>query len=100
MEKSELYFSYAMWLVIFLCVKFLFDYISKKTSNLGKLLAGTILPTWFLLAVIWFIRDLSYNNVMPDFIFKLADTLPQILFIGGITFIYKYRKFKNKFKAQ
>lgn len=100
MEKSELYFQYAMWLVVFLCVKFLFDYISKKTSNLGKLLIGTILPTWFIVSVISYINSSFIPITSKTFIDISVHMSMLVLFIGGITFIYKYRKFKNKYKAK
>ena len=100
MEKSELYFQYAMWLVVFLCVKFLFDYISIKTSNLGKLLSGTIIPTWLIITIIIYTKSYFIREYEIPFYLYLAESLPLTLFIGGITFIYKYRKFKNKYKAK
>ncbi len=100
MEKSELYFQYVMWLVVFLCVKFLFDYISKKTSNLGKLLLGTILPTWLIITIITYINGTLIGDRVTPFFLYSAETLAMTLLIGGITFIYKYKKFKNKYKAK
>ena len=100
MEKSELYFAYAMWLVIILAVTFLFNFISKKTSNLVKLLIGTILPTWLVVSVISYINSSFIPLTSKTFIDILVHMGATVLFIGGITFIYKYRKFKNKYKAK
>lgn len=101
MEDQRLLLGYCEWIVIVALVLGLFNYFSKKNTNLISLLAVSFFPTWLISAIIkGFIElyfDKSYDFLsFTGFIGTMFEALPQLIFIGGITFVIKYFRFKKK----
>ena len=102
MEDTKLAIGYAIWVIIIGLVLGLFSYFSKKNKNLGSLLFLVMVPTWVITAII---KGVEYKYLENSdklfsawgFAMLLAETLPMLILIGGITFSIKYLKFrKNK----
>jgi hypothetical protein len=102
MDDTRLMIGYAIWVIIISLTLGFFTYFSKKYSKLGSLLFLVLLPTWIITALIKGIESMYFDNSNDlfsarGFTMLLAETLPMLILIGGITFAIKYLKFrKNK----
>jgi len=100
MENQELALGYLNWGVIILSTLGLFALFSKRKKSLISLLALTLIPVWILSAIvqglIYLIINKSHILFVPTgFANLLAETLPIVIFFGGLTFFFKYRRFKK-----
>ena len=101
MEDTRLMIGYAIWVIIVGLVLGFFSYFSKKNKKLGGLLFFVLVPTWVLTTIIKGLEYKYFENsnelfTARGFAMLLAETLPMLILIGGITFTIKYLKFKKK----
>lgn len=102
MEDTRLLIGYAIWVIIVGLVLGFFSYFSKKNKKLGGLLFFVLVPTWVITAIIKGVEYKYFENSNElfsarGFTMLLAEMLPMLILIGGITFMIKYLKFrKNK----
>ncbi|HBL76014.1 MAG: hypothetical protein A2W90_11395 [Bacteroidetes bacterium GWF2_42_66] len=100
MEDTRLMIGYAIWVIIVGLTLGFFAYFSKKYKKLGSLLFLVFIPTWIITALIKGIESMYFENSNDFFSFfgivgLLAETLPMMILIGGITFTLKYLKFRK-----
>ena len=101
MEDMRMTIGYVFWIVIVALTLGLFSYFSKKYKNLGSLLFFVLVPTWAIVAIMKGL-EVSYYDSSKDLEFLkgfgllLADTLPMLIVVGGITFTLRYLKFRKK----
>jgi hypothetical protein len=100
MDDTRLMIGYAIWVIIIGLTLGFFSYFSKKHSKLGSLLFWVLIPTWLITAIIKGIESMYFENTNDLFsvmgvVGLLAETLPMLILIGGITFTIKYLKFKK-----
>lgn len=101
MEDTRLMIGYAIWVIIVGLVLGFFSYFSKKNKKFGGLLFFVLVPTWVLTTIIKGLEYIYFENsnelfTARGFAMLLAETLPMLILIGGITFTIKYLKFKKK----
>jgi ABC-type spermidine/putrescine transport system permease subunit I len=100
MDDTRLMIGYAIWVIIIGLTLGFFTYFSKKHSKLGSLLFLVMLPTWIITALIKGIESMYFDNsndLLSGFgiVGLLAETLPMLILIGGITLTLKYLKFRK-----
>jgi len=69
-------------------------------KKFGSLLVFVLIPTWIITTIIKSIEYMYFENStelisIKGFILLLAETLPMLILIGGITFALKYLKFRK-----
>ncbi len=101
MYETRTILGYCEWIIIVGVTIGLFNYFTKKYKKLLPLIAVVIIPTWFLSALIKGIIEGYYDSSLNLFslfgiVGLLAESLPQFLVFGGITFAYKYLKFRKE----
>jgi len=101
MDDTRLAIGYAVWVIIVGLTLGFFSYFSKRHKKFGSLLVFVLIPTWIITAIIKGIEYMYFENStellsIMGFILLLAETLPMVVLIGGITFSLKYMKFKKK----
>lgn len=99
MQNQALMYEYLNWATVIFTVIGLFNHYSKKHKSVMKLLLLTILPAWlvatFMRVIICIATGAPALLSIMDFPFHLAGTLVMVVIFGGITFFFKYRKFKK-----
>jgi hypothetical protein len=100
-DLTQRFIPYFIWFLIVILTNYFFSIFSKKTKSTGKILIAVLLPVWLIISVVTIVFDFNYvpSYKIPLnlnlFTGLLAENLPQVLFIGGIAFFLKYRKFKK-----
>lgn len=100
MEDLRTFIGLAIYAIIIGLVIGLFNYFSNRGKKLVGLLVYVMIPTWVVIAIL---KGLEYyyfessNELFSarGFTLLLAETLPMLFIIGGITFSVKYLKFKR-----
>lgn len=102
MDDFRLAIGYAEWIIIIGLTLGFFSYYSKKYKKFGSLFPLVLISTWVIIAIIKGAEYMYFENSfqllsLRGFVILLAETLPMLILIGGITFGIKYMKFrKNK----
>lgn len=101
MEDIRVLIGYIEWVIIIGLTISFFSYFSKKYSKLGSLLPFVLISTWIITAIIKGLEYSYFDNSNELFSFSgftmlLAETLPMLILIGGITFTIKYLQFQKK----
>jgi len=105
MDDIRLAIGYFEWIILVgLCLGF-FSYFSKKYNSFGILFPLVLIPTWIIIAITKGVEYMYFDNssnflTLLGFIGLLAETLPMIILIGGITFAIKYMKFRKSIVNQ
>lgn len=100
MEDIRLLIEFAIYIFIIGMVIVLFNYFSTKGKKIAGLLLFVIVPTWIVTAIVKGLEYKYFENsnelfTLRGFTLLLAETLPMLFLLGGITFTIKYLKFKK-----
>ncbi|WP_430928370.1 hypothetical protein [Polaribacter marinivivus] len=101
MENPQVLLNYLEWLVVILTTIMFFNFYSKNIKKIGKLLLLVLPSSWVIISVFKgvgenYSQSINRLSSFEGFTLLLAETLPMLVLIGGITFYFKYRKFKKK----
>lgn len=105
MDDIRLAIGYSEWVILVGLVLGFFSYFLKKYKNFGILFTLILIPTWIIIAIVKGVEYIYFDNSsnllsLLGFIGLLAETLPMIILIGGITFAIKYMKFRKSIVNQ
>jgi len=100
MDNTTLALGYALWVIVVGLTIGFFSYFSNKHKSIGALLFFVLVPTWIITAILTGVKNVYSGNTTDlysiiGFAGLLAESLPIIILIGGITFTIKYMKFKR-----
>lgn len=100
MDDIRLAISYSECVIIVGLVLGFFSLFSKKHKSIGSLLPLIFIPVWIIIAIVKGMEYMYFGNSpklfsLLGFIGLLAETLPMMLLVGGITFTVKYLKFRK-----
>lgn len=101
MEDISVHIAYAEWVIIIGLTLGFFSFFSKKYKKIVSLLPMVLVSTWIIISIVKGLEYLYFDNSnellsFRGFTMLLAETLPMLILIGGITFGIKYFKFKKK----
>lgn len=101
MENTELSNLYMAWGAIMLTVYILFKLLETRINSSSLLFIATIGPAWLVATIIKVIVYYSAENTYTLFntrgiLLVLVESLPSVLFIGGLTFFYFSQRRKRK----
>lgn len=100
MQNQTLMYEYLNWATVIFTVIGLFNYYCRIHKSLIRLILLTLIPAWLIAAVIRGFIHLATDGLtlllsLRGFTILLAETLLVVIIFGGITFFFKYRKFKK-----
>ena len=101
MDDLPLFIGYIEWVIVIGLTLGFFSYYSKKFKKFGSLFPMVLISVWVIIAIIKGAEYMYFDNSsklfsLNGFAFLLGETLPMLIFIGGITFGIKYIKFRKK----
>ncbi|MCK4665093.1 MAG: hypothetical protein KAT68_19650 [Bacteroidales bacterium] len=101
MEDIRLLIGYIEWAIIIVLTLGFFSYFSRKYTKVGSLIPLVLVSTWIIIAIIKGLEYLYFDSSSELLSFRgfamlLAETLPILVLIGGITFAIKYIRFRKK----
>ena len=101
MDDIRLIIGYTEWVIIIGLTLGFFSYYSRKFNKIGSLFPLVLISVWIVIAIIKGIENMYFDNLFLLFSFKgfillLAETLPMLILIGGITFGILYFRFRKK----
>ena len=100
MDNIRLAISYSECVIIVGLALGFFSLFSKKYKRFGSLLPFIFIPVWLIIGIVKGMEYMYFDNSpklfsLLGFIGLLAETLPLLILVGGITFSIKYLKFRK-----